>query len=58
MDREFFSTDNIEVIVAADLSFMIQPTSNLKSVREAIFAIQNSIDDPEYQSSTKKSRYL
>jgi len=36
MDRGFFSTDNIEELVAADLSFIIPPTSTLKNVKEAI----------------------
>ena len=31
MDRGFFSTDNIEELVAADLSFIIPPTSTLKT---------------------------
>jgi transposase len=48
MDRGFFSTDNIEEMVAGDLSFIIPPTSNLKNVKEAISAIHNCIDDPEY----------
>ena len=47
MDRGFFSTDNIEAMVSADLSFIIPPTSNLKNVKEAISAIHSSIDDPE-----------
>jgi transposase len=47
MDRGFFSTDNIEAMVSADLSFIIPPTSNLKNVNEAISAIHSSIDNPE-----------
>jgi len=35
-------------MVAEDLSFIIPPTSNLKNVKEAISAIHNRIDDPEY----------
>jgi transposase len=48
MDRVFFSTDNIEEMVSADLSFIIPPTSNLKNVKEAISAIHKRIDDPEH----------
>lgn len=48
MDRGFFSTDNIEELVAEDLSFIIPPTSNLKNVKEAISSIHKSIDDPEH----------
>lgn len=48
MDRGFFSTDNIEEMIAEDLSFIIPPTSNLKNVKEAISAIHNRIDDPEH----------
>jgi transposase len=48
MDRGFFSTDNIEEMVSADLSFIIPPTSTLKNVKEAISAIHSSIDDPEH----------
>ena len=48
MDRGFFSTDNIEEMVSADLSFIIPPTSNLKNVKEAISAIHSRIDDPEH----------
>jgi transposase len=48
MDRGFFSTDNIEEMISADLSFIIPPTSNLKNVKEAISAIHKSIDDPEH----------
>jgi transposase len=48
MDRGFFSTDNIEEMVSADLSFVIPPTSILKNVKEAISAIHSSIDDPEH----------
>ena len=48
MDRGFFSTDNIEELVAADLSFIIPPTSTLKNVKEAVSAIHSRIDDPEH----------
>ena len=48
MDRGFFSTDNIEEMVSADLSFIIPPTSTLKNVKEAISAIHSSIDNPEH----------
>jgi transposase len=48
MDRGFFSTDNIEEMVSADLSFIIPPTSTLKNVKEAISSIHSSIDDPEH----------
>jgi len=48
MDRAFFSTDNIEEMVSADISFIIPPTSTLKNVKEAISAIHKSIDDPEH----------
>lgn len=48
MDRGFFSTDNIEAMVSADLSFIIPPTSTLKNVKETISSIHQSIDDPEY----------
>jgi transposase len=48
MDRGFFSTDNIEEMVSADLSFIIPPTSTLKKVKEAISAIHSSIDNPEH----------
>jgi len=48
MDRGFFSTDNIEEMVSADISFIIPPTSTLKNVKEAISAIHKSIDDPEH----------
>jgi transposase len=48
MDRGFFSTSNIEEMVSGDLSFIIPPASNLKSVKEAISAIHSSIDDPQY----------
>ena len=47
MDRGFFSTDNIDEMVSADLSFIIPPTSTLKNVKEAISAIHSRIDDPE-----------
>lgn len=48
MDRGFFSTDNIEELVSADLSFIIPPTNTLKNVKEAISSIHKRIDDPEY----------
>lgn len=48
MDRGFFSTDNIEEMVSADLSFIIPPTSSLKNVKEAISAIHKRIDDPDH----------
>jgi transposase len=48
MDRGFFSTDNIDEMVSADLSFIIPPTSNLKNVKEAISTIHKNIDDPEH----------
>lgn len=48
MDRGFFSTDNIDEMVSADLSFIIPPTSNLKNVKEAISTIHKRIDDPEH----------
>jgi transposase len=48
MDRGFFSTDNVEEMVSADLSFIIPPTSTLKKVKEAISAIHSRIDDPEH----------
>ena len=48
MDRGFFSTDNIEEMVSADLSFIIPPTSSLKNVKEAISAVHKRIDDPEH----------
>ncbi len=48
MDRGFFSTDNIDELVSADLSFIIPPTSTLKNVKEAISAIHSSIDDPSH----------
>ena len=54
MDRGFFSTDNIEEMVSADLSFIIPPTSNLKNVKEAISAIHSSIDDPEHLTLYEK----
>ena len=47
MDRGFFSTDNIDQMVSAGLSFIIPPTSILKNVKEAISAIHSRIDDPE-----------
>jgi len=47
MDRGFFSTDNIDEMVSADLSFIIPPTSSLKTVKEAISNIHQTIDDPE-----------
>ena len=47
MDRGFFSTDNIDEMVSADLSFIIPPTSTLKNVKEAISSIHSRIDDPE-----------
>jgi transposase len=48
MDRGFFSTENINDLVSADLSFIIPPLSTLKKVKEAISAIHSSIDDPEH----------
>jgi transposase len=48
MDRGFFSTENINDLVSADLSFIIPPLSILKKVKEAISAIHSSIDDPEH----------
>jgi len=48
MDRGFFSTANIEELVSGNLSFIIPPASNLKSVKESISAIHNTIDDPQY----------
>ncbi len=48
MDRGFFSTDNIDELVSADISFIIPPTSSLKNVKEAISAIHGSIDDPAH----------
>jgi transposase len=47
MDRGFFSTDNIDQMISADLSFIIPPTSTLKNVKEAISAIHSRIDDPD-----------
>lgn len=47
MDRGFFSTDNIEEMVSAGLSFIIPPTSTLKKVKDAISSIHSRIDDPE-----------
>ena len=54
MDRGFFSTDNIDEMVSADLSFIIPPTSTLKNVKEAIYAIHSSIDDPEHLNLYEK----
>ena len=48
MDRGFFSSDNIDEMISADLSFIIPPTSNLKNVKEAISTIHKIIDDPEH----------
>jgi transposase len=48
MDRGFFSTTNIEELVASELSFIMPPTSTLKSVKEAISAIHSRIDDPNH----------
>jgi transposase len=48
MDRGFFSINNIQELVSADLSFIIPPSSTLKKVKEAISAIHNRIGDPEY----------
>jgi transposase len=48
MDRGFFSTANIEELMSSNLSFIIPPTSTLKSVREAISSIHSNIDDPQY----------
>jgi transposase len=47
MDRGFFSTDNIDQMISADISFIIPPTSTLKNVKEAISAIHSRIDDPD-----------
>ena len=47
MDRDFFSTDNIDEMISAGLSFIIPPTSTLKNVKEAISSIHSRIDDPE-----------
>lgn len=48
MDRGFFSTANIEELVSSNRSFIIPPASNLKSVKESISGIHDSIDDPQY----------
>jgi transposase len=54
MDRGFFSIDNIDEMVSGDLSFIIPPTSTMKSVKEAISAIHSQIDDPEYLNLYEK----
>jgi transposase len=54
MDRGFFSTNNILELVSSDLSFIIPPASTLKSVKEAISIIHNSIDDPQYLNIYQK----
>jgi len=54
MDRGFFSTNNIQDLISNDLSFIIPPASTLKSVKEAISLIHNSIDDPQYLNLYQK----
>ncbi len=54
MDRGFFSTSNIEELISDDISFIIPPASTLKSVKEAISVIHNSIDDPQYLNLYQK----
>jgi len=54
MDRGFFSADNIEEMMSGNLSFIIPPTSSMKSVKEAISAIHSMIDDPEHLNLYEK----
>ncbi|MCX8207983.1 MAG: IS1634 family transposase [Methanothrix sp.] len=54
LDRGFFSTDNIEEMISAKISFIIPPNGNLKSVKEAISAIHNKIGDPEHLKMYEK----
>lgn len=48
MDRGFFSTANMEELIANDLSFIIPPSLTLKSMKQAISAIHANIDNPDY----------
>ncbi|OPY53003.1 MAG: Transposase DDE domain protein [Methanosaeta sp. PtaU1.Bin112] len=47
MDRGFFSTENIDEMVSADLPFIIPPTNSIKKFKEAISNINRTIDNPE-----------
>ncbi len=46
MDRGFFSTTNIEELVTSGLSFIIPPSTTMKTVKEAISIIHSSISNP------------
>jgi transposase len=54
MDRGFFSAANIQELVSGNLSFIIPPTSSMKSVKEAISAIHSRIDDPDHLNLYEK----
>lgn len=46
MDRGFFSTPNLEEMVTSGLSFIIPPSTTMKTVKEAISIIHSSISNP------------
>jgi len=46
MDRGFFSTPNLEEMVNSGLSFIIPPSTTMKTVKEAISIIHSSISNP------------
>jgi len=46
MDRGFFSTTNLEEMVNSGLSFIMPPSTSMKTVKEAISIIHSSISNP------------
>ena len=48
LDRGFFSTSNIEELTSNKLSFIISASNSLKSVKQAISTIHDTIDDPNH----------
>jgi len=45
MDRGFFSTTNLEEMVNSGLSFIMPPSTTMKTVKEAISIIHSSISN-------------
>lgn len=46
MDRGFFSTPNLEEMMTSGLSFIMPPSTTLKTVKEAMSMIHSSISNP------------
>lgn len=54
LDRGFFSTANIEELTPKKLSFIVSASQSLKTVKQAISTIHETIDDPSHLQTYEK----